>query len=170
MTDNAALMKRSDSHARRGTSPAVPKKVKEAVEILIGLTGAPDYAAIAEAVGYRNAAELRVHLTKAQSVRYLRDRKREVLEAINLANPAALRRVRDESANSMAKVQAVRTLESMADRMDEDGGGRADQMSPGVTIVVEQVGRPDHIIGPRPHPVIEARPDEFQDVDNQDAG
>jgi hypothetical protein len=50
----------------------------------------------------------------------------------------------------------------------EEGGGRADQVSPGVTIVIEQIGRLDHIIGPRPH-VIEARPDEFQDVDIQDA-
>jgi hypothetical protein len=111
------------------------------VEILLTLAGAPDYAAIAATVGYRDAYELRKQLMKPQSVRYLRDRKRQVLESINAGNPEALRRVRDESQNSMAKVQAVRALEAMGQDMNEQSGNRG-APAPGFTIVIKQAAPP----------------------------
>ena len=51
--------------------------------------------------------------SRAVSFRFLRDYKRAVLEEINLRNPEALRKVRDESANGMAVVASVRQLEIM---------------------------------------------------------
>jgi hypothetical protein len=156
LTDNAALMKRSDSHATRGTTPAVPAKVKLAVEILLNEPGEIDYAKLAERVGYCSAAELRRWLNKPQSVRYQRDRKRERLEQTNLGNPEAMRRVRD-GGNAMASVQAARTLEGMARDMDEASGARASLPAPGVVIVIEAPdGRAVHTLGP-PSPVIEGK-------------
>ena len=163
--DSAALVKRRDCRDATGKPLTVPAKVKAAVEIMLTLADAPDLAKIAEQVGYRDAYELRKHLMKPQSVHHLRDRKRQVLESINAANPEALRKVRDESGNSMAKVQAVRTLEAMGDRMDDVAGVRSNLPAPGVVIIIEQAGRPDRIIGPTAPPVIDAQPDEFGVVD-----
>jgi hypothetical protein len=138
MTDNSALVNWRNSHAVTGKPPAVPAKVKAAVEILLTLDTALDYAALAKQVGYCSAAELRRWLTKPQSIKYHHDRKFERLQQINAANPEALRKVRDESENAMAKVQAVRTLESMEAHMDEQAGGRAARPAPGAVIVIEQ--------------------------------
>jgi hypothetical protein len=100
-------------------------------------------------------------------VRYLRDRKRERLEQINAANPEALRKVRDESGNSMARVQAVRALESIGDWMDENAAGRRNQVVPGLVVII---GGPDRkaerIIAPQAPAipagsVIDVQPDEF---------
>jgi hypothetical protein len=180
MTDSTALTKRADSHARRGTVPIVPAKVKAAVEILLTLAGAPDYAAIAATVGYRDAHELRKQLMKPVSVRHMRVRKQEVLAQINLHNPERLRRVADESENAMARVQAVRALEAMGERMGETSGSRHGQVTPGFVIVIKQ---PDPPVTPpsnavvyvdsrRPTipagPVIDAEPGEFRDVDSVD--
>jgi hypothetical protein len=165
MTDSTALMKRADSHASRGTVPIVPAKVKAAVEILLTLAGAPDYAALAATVGYRDAYELRKQLMKPQSVRHLRERKRQVLADINASNPERLRRVADESENAMAKVAAVRQLEMMESAMNETNGNRAGVPAPGFTIVIKQAAPPDTpssdtvvYIGEQPRPAIPAGP------------
>jgi len=46
-------------HGNRKANPDVPVRVKLAAEILATTPGAPDYAAIAKAVGYRDARMLR---------------------------------------------------------------------------------------------------------------
>jgi hypothetical protein len=161
---NANLVKRRDSKSATGRAPAIPKKVRTAVEIMSVTPGAPDYTVIAKAVGYRNAYALRRALALPQSVRWMRQYKREVLEQINLHNPEALRKVRDTSENGMAVTAAVRQLEVMGERMDETTSGRNPQAAPGVVIVIEHPGGRQETIGPRP-PVIKARPDEFGPVD-----
>jgi hypothetical protein len=137
MTDNAALMKRADAHARTGKPPAVPAKVRAAVEIMLTTPGEIDYAKLAHQVGYGCARELRRWLGKPQSMRYLQQEKRARLAAIAAANPESLRLVRDTSGNAMARVQAIRTLEAMGERMDEQAGGRAGTPAPGIVIVLE---------------------------------
>jgi hypothetical protein len=159
-TDYASLVKRRDSRDVTGRSPAIPKKVRAAVELLT-TTPDLDYAAIAKAVGYPNAYALRRALALPQAVKFLREFKRQLVEEISMGNPAALREIRDNSENSMAKVQAIRTLETMSERMDGTGPGRFAQQTPGVTIVIETApGVPARVIGPQP-PLIDAQPDEF---------
>src|SRR5215470_19174949 len=60
-------------HGNRKATPDVPERVKLAAEILATTPGAPDYAAIAKAVGYRDARMLRRALSLPQSIRFLRD-------------------------------------------------------------------------------------------------
>lgn len=148
MTDSHALTKRADSHACTGRSPAVPAKIRAAVELLLELAGPPDYAKLAKQVGYCSAAELRRWLNKPQSIRYLRNRKQERLEAINAANPEALRRVRDESGNSMAKVQAVRALESMGEQMEHQAGAPSGQVAAGFVILIAHRDGSEQVIAP----------------------
>jgi hypothetical protein len=166
-TDHDALTKRRDA----GRGPAVPARIKHAVELLLKLGAEPDYAKIATEVGYRSTAEFMRWFRKPQSVKYLKEQKRSYLESVNAGNPEALRRVRDESQNSMAKVQAVRTLESMGDRMDEANGARAGHQAPGITIVIEHPGQPDRYVGPQlptlpAGPVIDLRPDNLSHLDD----
>jgi hypothetical protein len=73
-------------HGNRKATPGGPERVKLAAEILATTPCAPDYAAIATAVGYRNARMLRRALSLPQSIRFLRDYKRQALEEINLRN------------------------------------------------------------------------------------
>jgi hypothetical protein len=157
--DNAALMKRRDSRDSQQRPPAVPRKIVAAAELLAVQPHQIDYEEMARQVGYSNAHALRRALALPQSIRFLRDFKRERLEQINLANPEALRSIRDQSGNDMARVAATRQLELMGERMDDTAPGRGQQQTPGVTIIIEAPGQPREVIGPQP-PVIEipARP------------
>jgi len=143
-------------HGNRRSAPAVPERVRAAAEILATTPGAPDYAAIAAKVGYRDAHMLRRALALPQSIRYLREHKRQVLEAINAFNPEALRKVRDESANGMAVVQAVRALEGLDDA--DDAMHRAPRQAAGITIVIETPGAGARVLNPAP--VLEHEPDQ----------
>jgi hypothetical protein len=147
-------------HGNRKSSPAVPEKVRAAAEILATTPGSPDYAAIAKAVGYTNAKMLRRALSLPQSIRFLRDYKRQVLEEINIHNPERLRRIADaEGGNAMAKVAAVRGLELMQNGDDSADLNRMQrQGGPGVTIIVEAgPGASAKVLNPAP--VIEHEPD-----------
>ena len=77
-------------------------------------------------------------------------RKRRAVDCCG--NPAALRRVRDTSQNSMAVVAAVRAM----DGMQAEDVGRADGVSPGITLrIIHQQTLPAPIdITPRPSHVV----------------
>ena len=59
-----------------------------------------------------------------------------------------LDQVRSDSGNDTARVAAVRALEEMEKRLDEQTGGRGSGMAPGVTIVFELPGGALKTIGP----------------------
>lgn len=156
---DVALVKRNDSRDAQKRGPEVPRRIKAAAELLTGQPGKLDYQALAVQLGYRDARALRKALALPQTVRFLQEFKRDMLQKINMGNPEALRAVRDTSDNAMARVQAVRTLEGMGDAMDAQHGGRSAPPAPGVVIVIEQRDGSTTTIGP---PVVEARPDEFR--------
>jgi hypothetical protein len=124
-------------HGNRKSVPDVPERVKAAAEFLAENPGPIDYQKIAAAVGYRDAKAARRALSLPQSVRYLREHKRAVLDAICLHNPEALRRVRDGSQNGMAVTAAVRQLEVMQNGDDASDVARTPRQSAGITIIVE---------------------------------
>jgi hypothetical protein len=149
---NARLVEHKN---KKSGGPDVPERVRAAAEILATTPGAPDYAAIAKAVGYTNARMLRRALSLPQSIRYLRDYKRQVLEQINAFNPEALRRVRDDPTNKMASVAAVRQLEIMQGGDEAAGVQRTPAQAAGVTIVFENAPASMRVLNP---PVIEHEP------------
>ena len=129
-------------------APTVSPRVKAAAELLAASLN-PDYQVIAKAVGFLNARGLRRALELPQSLKYLREFKKQRLVETNLANVEALRQVRDTAENAMARVAAARGLEAMEERLDQQTGGRAGDMAPGVTIVIESaVGATMRTIGP----------------------
>jgi hypothetical protein len=148
---STSLAKRRDS----GQPPTVPKKIRDAAELLVAQPSTLDYGDIAKKVGYPNARMLRRALALPQSVKFLRDYRREMVEHIRMANPSALRQIRDEGENAMAKVQAIRTLEAMGDEADKQTGNRGGQITPGIVIIIEQPGGRTTTIGPRQPPLIE---------------
>ncbi len=115
--------------------------------------------------GPRLAGGSAIHgsLALPQSVQFLRQHKREAVEQINLANLEALRKVRDTSENGMAATAAVRQLEITESAMNDQAGGRAAQVAPGVVIVIESPDGPHRAtIGPPPLPVMGGRAGEVQ--------
>ena len=144
-------------HGNRKATPDVPERVKLAAEILATTPGAPDYAAIAAAVGYTNVRMLRRALSLPQSIRYLREHKRAMVEEINMGNPERLRRIADaEGGNAMAKVAAVRGLELMQNGDAAADALRAPRQAAGITIVIETGNRAPPTIDVTP-----AREDEY---------
>jgi hypothetical protein len=75
-----------------------------------------------------------------------------MVEHIRLANPRALKSIRDSSENDMAKVQAIRTLEGMGDT-DTPSGQR--QTAPGLVVVIQGGIGQDVTIAPPLPPLIE---------------
>ena len=153
---SALLVKHRDARDVTGRPPTVPAKIRAAAELLCAQPSTLDYGALAKQVGYGNAKALRQALALPQSARFLRDYRRERIEHLRMANPEALREIRDESEIARARVQAVRTLE--AEEADRQGGARAGQIAPGMVIVIEQRDRSTMTIGPAQPPVIEHEP------------
>jgi hypothetical protein len=114
---------------------AMPKKAKVAIALLFD--GA-DLAVAAKAAGYPSAARLRDVLKLPQTRRWITERRTAEIEELCSGNFRALKAVRDEGENAMAKVAAVRLAEQM--RVDLDAPGRQlgqHQQVPGLCIVIE---------------------------------
>jgi hypothetical protein len=142
-------------HGNKKAAPDVPARVKAAAEYLALTPGPPDYAAIAKAVGYRDAHAARQALSKPQSIRYLREHKDALLEHICAHNPERLRRIADaEGGNAIAKVAAVRGLELMKNGEEATGHTRSPAQSAGITTVIES-GASARVLNP---PTIEPEP------------
>jgi hypothetical protein len=130
----------------------IPPKIKAVVHNLIwGRDDDPDAlpmdliaACIAAGVAPFVA---RRYLDRPGVIAHLRAelRKRRAIDCCG--NPAALRRVRDTSQNAMAVVAAVRAM----DGLQAEDAGRADGVTPGVTIRIVNVA-------PQPTPSIDVTP------------
>jgi hypothetical protein len=153
---DTSLLKDRDSRDATRRPATVPAKIRHAAELLCAQPSTLDYGELAVKVGYPNARQLRRALALPQSVKFLRDYRREMVEHIRLRNPEALREIRDTRDNSMAQVQAIRTLESMGEEADRQNGSRAGQVAPGVTIIIASAqGHVKRTVGPPQPQVIE---------------
>jgi len=141
--------------------PAVPQKAKEAIAILLE-DPRMDLQLAAKAVGITTYT-LRRYLKEPHVRAYLRAEKLALLDAIGAGNPVALKDIRDNSENAMARVNAARGLEIMRNDMVDENRGGPMQTVPGLVVVIAAAdGRPAQVIAaPTPPPVIDARPDEF---------
>jgi hypothetical protein len=81
------------------------------------------------------------------------------LDAICASNPEGVKRIRDTSANDMAAVGAIKTLEAMRVDVVTETGGKPGASQPGLQIVIDTIGGESRVVcGPpeRPTPMIEA--------------
>jgi hypothetical protein len=99
-----------------------------------------------------NARSARAYLGRPHVIAYYRAEKQRLLEEVSLGNPASLVDVRDNSPNSMARVQAARTLEAM--RVDAVAdGGRERRHTPGLVVIITgSNGEVTQTIGGEPPP------------------
>jgi hypothetical protein len=115
----------------------VQLNVRKAIELMVcgregDLDARPlDFVQAAAAVGMR-AYVLRRHLEKPAARALLMATRRAYRDAICCGNEDALRRVRDNAANAMAQVAAIRLLEDLSAPSNARIGGH--EPTPGVTI------------------------------------
>jgi hypothetical protein len=139
-------------------SPAVHAGAKRLVEIMLAEPGIA-LADAAQKAGL-NARSARAYLGRPHVIAYYRAEKQRLLEEVSLGNPASLVDVRDNSPNSMARVQAARTLEAM--RVDAVAdGGRERRHTPGLVVVITNgAGEVTQTIGGEPPaPMIDVIPE-----------
>ena len=120
---------------------SVPAKVKIAVQFLIeqknDLRAAAEHAVI-------SLYELRRSLSRPASRRYALEQRQVALEAFCLGSPAALQKVRDESENGIAVVNAVKAGEQLRVGVIE-AEGVAQKRAPGLQIVIVQNDGARHV-------------------------
>lgn len=106
---------------RRSALP-VTRNVAKAIRLMIeeGLT----YQQAAEAVGM-HVRPMRTALEKPHVLAYMRQQRQVFRASINASNDLRLAKVRDNSGNALAIVQAVRTLEGMDTDAQQSVAGRA---------------------------------------------
>lgn len=119
---------------RDGRELRVRGKLKRALDLMTW--GTPEGKAVewdqaARDVGLTVRA-LRMALERGHVITYLREQKRAFRSAISAANPLALKDVRDNSANGLARVRAVQVLEG--DEVPAPVGGR--HVAPGVVVQI----------------------------------
>ena len=125
--------------------PTVHAGAKRLVEIMLAEPGIA-LADAAQKAGL-NARSARAYLGRPHVIAHYRAEKQRLLEEVSLGNPMALVDVRDKSENSMARVQAARTLEALRVNAVADGG-RERRFTPGLVVqIVNQVGEVTQTIG-----------------------
>jgi hypothetical protein len=158
--DNSALVRRRDSRDATGRPRAIPQAAKMAILHLLTEPGA-DLASAAKAA-LIPTERLRRYLHRPEVRRYLYDEKQTLIDAIAAGNPIALRDVRDNSGNAVARVNAARALEIMrAETEQSSAPGRLPQQAAGITIIIEAPGSTAKVLGP---PVIDATADDIDDA------
>lgn len=151
--NNAALVKRRDSRDVTGRTRAIPLTAKIAIRLLLD-DPSHDLQRAAAANGV-TSEWLRKCLRRPEVQRYWAEEKKLAYAVAATGNPAALKDVRDNSRNAVARVNAARALDLATREMDESASLPRRQ-SPGVTIIIEAPdGGKAQVIGP---PVIEHDP------------
>jgi hypothetical protein len=114
----------------------VPKIVRDCVDLMIfGIEGNDEpinFIEAAKVLGKR-PEWLRRWLLDPRVIQYMRSRRKLFLETLCAANPGALAKVRDKSANPMASVRASMGLEQMNDDGARGPSGTGQQ--PGFVII-----------------------------------
>jgi hypothetical protein len=145
--------------SRVSKNPVVPQKVREAFRLL-----QDDPAMtlqIAAAAVKMSTYKLREALQKPHVRSWIAEERRLQLDAICAANPEALRQIRDRSENDMARVNSVKTLETMKELVDPSARVGMPQHAPGLVVqIINQTGEVTQTIGgPPPAPMIDVTPE-----------
>jgi hypothetical protein len=145
--------------SRVSKNPIVPAKVKLAFEIISNDAKATLETAAAGAG--LSTYRLRRLLKLPQVRAWIAEERRAQLDAICASNPESLKRIRDTSANDMAAVGAIKTLEAMRVDVVAETGGKPGASRPGLQIVIHTLGGESRVVcGPpeRPAPMIDVTP------------
>jgi hypothetical protein len=131
----------------------IPAKVKVAITYLLevkdDLKAAAEHAQI-------SLSELRRYMGKPQVRRYSLEQRQIALERFCLGSPAALTRVRDESENGIAVVNAVKAGELLRLGAVQEGA-TAERRAPGLQIVIVERDGSQHIAH-QPPPLLDVTP------------
>jgi hypothetical protein len=139
-------------------TPAVPAKVKVALDLLFNDPNA-DLASAAAAVGMPTN-RLRDQLKLPHVRRYATQERGAFIDALCAGNVAALKDIRDNSKNAMARVAAVRQAELMKETLDGPGSALQERHAPGLVVqIVNQVGEVTQEFGVRPVPMTDVTPE-----------
>jgi hypothetical protein len=139
-------------------NPKVPDKVRAAFEIISTDPKATLETAAAGAglTTYRLRRLLKEPVVRA----WVAEQRRAQLDAICASNPESLKRIRDTSANDMAAVGAIKTLEQMRVDVVQETGGKPGVTRPGLQIVIQQIGGESKVVcGPAERPLIDVSPE-----------
>jgi hypothetical protein len=131
-------------------TPIVPAKVKVALDLLFNDPSA-DLAKAASAVGMPTA-RLREQLKLPHVRRYATQERAAFVDALCAGNPAALKDIRDNSANSMARVAAIRQAEIMKLDLDNPARNTIQQPAPGLVVVIQNSDGMVQQLPPAPPP------------------
>jgi hypothetical protein len=130
--DNARLVENGNKKAVR----EVPAQAKIAIAVLL-TQPKQDLESAAQAAGLQTYM-LRRYLGRAEVRSYFRKQQQILVDAIVAGNAVALKDIRDNAGNQMARVNAARALQLMQSEMDEPGySNRHSQPMPGITIIIE---------------------------------
>jgi hypothetical protein len=138
-------------------TPVVPAKVKVALDLLFNDPNA-DLASAAAAVGMPTN-RLRDQLKLPHVRRYATQERGAFIDALCAGNAAALKDIRDNSNNAMARVAAVRLAELMKESLDSPGSALQQRHSPGLVVVIQNGDGTQQIIPPAPVPMIDVTPE-----------
>jgi hypothetical protein len=138
-------------------TPVVPAKVKVALDLLFNDPNA-DLASAAAAVGMPTN-RLRDQLKLPHVRRYATQERGAFIDALCAGNAAALKDIRDNSNNAMARVAAVRLAELMKESLDSPGSALQQRHSPGLVVVIQNGDGTQQIIPPAPAPMIDVTPE-----------
>jgi hypothetical protein len=131
-------------------TPMVPAKVKVALDLLFNDPNA-DLASAAEAVGLPTN-RLRDQLKLPHVRRYATQERGAFIDALCAGNAAALKDIRDNSKNAMARVAAVRQAELMKESLDSPGSALQQRHSPGLVVIIQNGDGTQQMIPPAPSP------------------
>jgi hypothetical protein len=136
-------------------TPIVPARVRVAVDILLNDPTA-DLAKAAAACGLPTN-RLRDQLKLPHVRNFINEERGAFIDALCAGNVPALKDIRDNSQNAMARVAAIRQAEMMKETLDGPGGSSQFRHSPGliVQIVNSTDGRVAQTIGPSSMPRLE---------------
>jgi hypothetical protein len=139
---NARLLE----HGNKKTVRDVPAKAKVAIAVLL-TQPKQDLEAAATAAGLQTYM-LRRYLGRPEVRNYFRKQQQILVDAIVAGNAVALKDIRDNSGNQMARVNAARALQLMQNEMDDPHYANRNTLpAAGITIVIE-AGATAKVLGP----------------------
>jgi hypothetical protein len=127
-------------------------KLKSALDDMVW-NGAP-FDEAARAADY-SIQSMRKALNRRHVLRYLREQKMVMREAVSSANIHRAREIRDQTENQMAAIKAIQVIEQLGDVEAARGGFSGEPVRPG--LVIQIISTAD---AARVEPVIEHDPDE----------
>lgn len=134
LTTTAGLPAKPD----KKRAPQVTGKLKRALDLMVFGDGETektyDHITAPRAVGF-NCASMRKALDRPHVQRYLREAKQVFRQSVSGANILVLKRIRDDSGNSMARLGSIKLLEQLDERAPTSQATQRN-VQPGVVVIV----------------------------------